>query len=391
MRPSSSFPRPRSEPTMDGDYVDRIIRLMVEGERLTEGPHQIAAFEEAVRLADAQNDLTLGFRTRRRLMSAAMCGGQPDLLMVAFTWCLAQSDRDPEHFPPEDLLWAYRWVICELTSFPQVQRPKFDELLAEMERRYRRFGSSLRGYWLLRSRMESRMGNLGAAVQAHDKFCTCPRDALSDSPEVEQAFKALHLLPLGDDVRTVEACAPILRNVYKSDLYQGITQAIVLLPLLRLGRHSEAAAYHLRGYKFVSRNPRYVDRVGDHIAYLALTDNLGRAFTLFARHLPDALATVDQSARFEFYLGCRLLLEIVRDQRRTTIKLRLTDKFPLHQESGEYSIAALIKWFDDQLVDLALAFDRRNGNDFFRRQYQNLDVVKMHFKRFPLPNRNDDD
>src|SRR5947207_3174476 len=139
---------------MEGEYIDRIIRLMIEGEGLPEGPHQIATFEEAVRVADTANDLTLGFRTRRRLMSAAMCGGQPDLLMVAFAWCLAQSDRDPQRFPPEDLLWAYRWVICELTSFPQVARSRFDELLAEMEKRYRAFGSTLRGYWLLRNRME---------------------------------------------------------------------------------------------------------------------------------------------------------------------------------------------------------------------------------------------
>src|SRR5262245_34413492 len=230
---------------MDRDYIDEIIRHMTEGESLPQGPHQIAKFNEAVRIADAHNDQILGFRTRRRLMSAAMCGGQPDLLMVAFAWCLAQSDRDPDHFPPEDLLWAYRWVVCELTGFPHVPRSKFDELLVEMERRYRAAGSTLRGYWLLRNRMESRMGNHTAATAAYEKFQLCARDRLTDSAEVEQAFKALYLLPLNDDLRTVDACAPILRNVYRSELYQGLTQAIVLAPLVRLGRFSEAASFHL--------------------------------------------------------------------------------------------------------------------------------------------------
>src|SRR5439155_9991947 len=131
----------------------------------------------------------------------------------------------------------------------------------------------------LRNRMETRMGNLRAATAAYEKFRTCERDRLSDGPEVEQAFKALYLLPLGDDQKTVEACAPILRNVFRSELYQGICQAIVLAPLLRLKRLPEAMSYHLRGYRFVSRNPRYVDRVGDHISFLALTDNLGRTLT----------------------------------------------------------------------------------------------------------------
>ena len=51
---------------MDGDYIDQIIKLMVQGESLPQGPHQIAAFDEAVRLADMHNDLTLGFRTRQK-------------------------------------------------------------------------------------------------------------------------------------------------------------------------------------------------------------------------------------------------------------------------------------------------------------------------------------
>ena len=372
---------------MDAEHAERIRQLMREGEYLEEGPHQIAAFEQAVRLADTHNDIDLGFRARRRLMSAAMCGGQPDLLMVAFSWCLAQSDRDPQRFPTEEMLWAYRWVIFELTSFPQVPRLQFDELLSEMERRYRAAGSTLRGYWLLRNRMETKMGNLDAAGRAYEKFLKCPRDGLTDSAEVEQAFKALYLLPLGDDRKTVEACGPILRNVYKSDLYQGISHAIVLAPLLRLGRLPEAMSYHLRGYRYVSRNPRYIDRVGDHIGFLALTDNLGRAFTLMARHLPVGLSTVDQSARFEFYLACRLLLEVVRDQGKPSVKLRLIDRFPLFRKDGDYSLAELIAWFDGQLNELATKFDNRNGNRFCAQQIAGLSTLKKHAKRFPLPAR----
>jgi hypothetical protein len=329
----------------------------------------------------------MSYRTRRRLMSAAMCGGQPDLLMVAFAWCLAQSDRDPQRFPPEDLLWAYRWVICELTGFPQVERAKFDELLAEMERRYRAAGSTLRGYWLLRNRMEGLMGNFTAAEHAVEQFDRCRRDWLSDRPVVERAFRAYHLLPLGDDEKTLSAFEPILSNVHGNEFFVGMAQANVLAPLMRLGRVEAAMAHHLGGYRFVARNPRYVARVGDHIAFLALTDNIARALALLARHLPVALATIDDASRFKFYLNARLLLDVLRDQGKATVKLRLTDRFPLYRTSGNYGVPETITWFDGQLDDLGARFDTRNGNDYHRRQIATHSALKAHAKPFPLPKR----
>jgi hypothetical protein len=370
---------------MDGEHVEQILRLMAEGESVEEGPHQIALFEEAVRLADAHNDLVMSFRTRRRLMAAAMCGGQPDLLMVAFAWCLAQSDRDPQRFRPEDLLWAYRWVICELTGFPQVERPKFDELLTEMERRYRAAGSTLRGYWLLRNRMEGLMGNFAAAGNALEQFECSRRDWLSDRPVVEQAFRAYHLLALGDDAKTLLAFEPILANVHRNDFFVGMAQAMALAPLMRLGRVDEAMGHHVRGYRSVGRNPRYVARVGDHFAFLALTDNHSRALALLARHLPVARATIDEASRFKFYLNARLVLDLLRDQGKASVKLRLTHRFPLYRTSGDYALAELIAWFDTHLDDLATRFDARNGNDHHRRQVTTHAALKAYAKPFPLP------
>ncbi|HEV3146356.1 MAG TPA: hypothetical protein VGZ47_20885 [Gemmataceae bacterium] len=367
------------------EFADRILQLMREAESLSEGPQQIALVEEAVRVADLHNDLDWGFRCRRRLMSAAMCGGQPDLLMVAFAWCLAQSERDPKRFDTQELLWAFRWVIFELTSFPQVKKEKIEELKGEMVKRYEAAGSTMRGYHLLCNRVAVEMGDVEASNRTFETFKKCKRDWLSDSEETEIAFEVLYRNLLADDGKTLHSATPILRNVYKSELYQGIILSTVLLPLLRLRRVPEAMSYHLRSYRLISRNPRYIDRVGDHIIFLTLTDNLGKAATLLQKHMYTAITSVDVSSRFDFYLACRLMLGHLAEGGKRNAKLRLPQQFPLCQESGEYDLARLTGWFDEQTADLARQFDARNGNRFFQSRLENLSNMKKWRQPLPLP------
>jgi hypothetical protein len=146
-------------------------------------------------------------------------------------------------------------------------------------------------------------------------------------------------------------------------------------------------SHHVRGYRFVARNPRYLARVGDHIAFLALTNNTARALALLARHLPVALATIDQASRFKFYLNSRLLMDVLRDQGKATVKLRLTDRFPLYRTRGDYGVAEMIAWFDARLDDTAARFDARNGNDYHRQQIAAHPALKALATSFTLPKR----
>jgi hypothetical protein len=266
-----------------------------------------------------------------------------------------------------------------------VAREKFDELKREMVKRYEAAGSSMRGYHLLCNRVAVEMGDVPEAIKTFDTFKKCKRDWLSDNEETEVAFEVLHRNILGDDEKTVQSATPLLKNVFRSELYQGIILSTVLQPLLRLKRVPEAMSYHLRSYRLTSRNPRYIDRVGDHIIFLSLTDNLGKGATLLQKHLFNALTAVDISSRFDFYLACCVLLNQLTDTGKPALKLRLPQQFPLYQENGQYELAQLSRWFAGQTADLARQFDARNGNDFFQRQIANLPNMKKWRQPLPLP------
>src|SRR5918993_2726942 len=117
---------PRRRP----DHAAQVDRLLGQADALPYGPTRVELCEEAVRIADLHNDTPLGYRARRELVDAASFGGRPDLLIVAFTWCLAAHDRgDVTDESEMDLLWRMKWVVGALPKFPEIELATIHEML----------------------------------------------------------------------------------------------------------------------------------------------------------------------------------------------------------------------------------------------------------------------
>jgi hypothetical protein len=371
------------------DHIDEIEELLGQAQAMPEGPAQLALLEQAVNVADAHQDVEAGFQTRQILINAAQGAGQPDVMLVAFSWCLAQCDRDPETFPEEPLLWKHRWVVFSLPIFPQVSRSQIEESMADMERRYRRAGSTLRGYHLLRRNVAMRMGDPVMGDQAHAAWRKSPRDWLSDGAANEQDFLVEYLVFRGRYEEALQEAVPLLTGPLRRGYEPTSTYPELLLPLLRLGRPEAALDYHLKGFPLVARKPpqHLLTEFADHLTFLALTENWSRGLRIVEKVLPAALATVSVSLRFDFYLATLLLLERLQEQGKETLKLRLPPAFPLHQEGGKYQLAELAAWFRGQLADMAGRFDARNGNDFFSGRVAELPALKKLAVPCPVPSR----
>ena len=141
---------------MSQDYRQQVNELRARAAPLGRTPVRLALEEEAVRMADTHQDTTLGFTLRRDLIQTATFCGHPEKSLVAFTWLLAQADRDPERFPESQLMWQYKWIVNALDRFPQITRKQIEDALADMEARYRRCGLTLKPLWKERTGMADR-------------------------------------------------------------------------------------------------------------------------------------------------------------------------------------------------------------------------------------------
>lgn len=132
----------------------------------------------------------------------------------------------------------------------------------------------------------------------------------------------------------------------------------------------QAKECHQRGYRLVAKNPEFLRRQAMHLAYLALAGPLTRGLYVLAKQLPPAMATSNQSDRFDFCLAARLLLRQLQAAGKKKVRANLPRRLPLWNAESVYGLAGLEEFFRDETEDLAKAFDARNGNDYYARQIE---------------------
>ena len=96
-------------------------------------------------------------------MDVTSHSGDYDKLLMAFSWCLAQADRQPEEHSVWELLWKYKWVIEHLVHFPRISRAQIHSALADFQKRSLQAGFNERPALFLRWVLEIQMGDLPGA------------------------------------------------------------------------------------------------------------------------------------------------------------------------------------------------------------------------------------
>jgi len=275
-----------------------------------------------------------------------------------------------------------------LPDFPQISRKQIDDMLADMETRFEEAGSTLHAVFQQKRDVLMSMGDFEGAAEANEQLAQTDRDWLSDCKACIADTEVEHRVLYGEDEEALARASLILRGRLSCAEVPQRTYAQVLLPLLRLGRVDEAMSFHLKGYRQIAGNPGgFLNHIALHMNFLALTGNLAKAVKLLEKHLPAALENPSLGKRFDFYLSCRQVLDLLLGEDKKAVKLRLPSAFPLYESGGNYLIGNLLGWFANQTQDLAKRFDKRNGNTFFSQKIADLEKLKKLATPFPLPSK----
>jgi hypothetical protein len=367
------------------DYAEEALRLRAEAEQLPQGHSaRVDLLGRAAAIADTHHDLELAFDVRHDLIGAGLSTDRCEDMLVAFSWCLAQHDRDPERFGIHRLLWEFRWVVSSLPTFPEVSLEKIEEMKAEMARRYQMFGASPRSFALMCRKMAVDMGDRETADEMNAWLRRCPQDILSDGAETERGFDLTYRLFRGEYAQVIKVAAPFLDRTIRSDHFEGQACADVLFPYLRAKRPAEAMPYHRRGYKLRAKSVRHLDSIGKHLSFLALTDNTTRALRLFEKHLPEVLTTTNSFTRLKFLIEVPVIFDRLAEAGKTVVKLRLPPSVPLKPIKDRYGVADVRTWLHSLTVELATAFDRRNGNSYYTKRLADVPKLQRWVQPCPL-------
>lgn len=333
--------------------------LLRHAEELPYGPARTALVEQAMTEADADELAHLRFHARLAATNCYVYGGEPAKSFDTFAWCVAEYDRDPAAYAEFrlGLLWQFKATVAGLVMFPERPLAQIEELLAEMERRWRAGGHSPHAVHSLRHVVARHVGDLVAAGHWYDRWVETPRDELSDCAACDPGRQVRWLtrqrryadaVVLGS--RTLDGRPTC------SEQPQGILTDL-LEPYLRTGAYDRARDAHRQAYRRLRGNPSALLEISEHVWFCAVTGNVERGLDLLQRHLPSLEPASSPLAELRFAAPAALLL-----RRAGTATVQLHD----HDGQPTDSVPAAV--LADRLAARALAlaarFDARNGTGY---------------------------
>ncbi|MEJ3749554.1 hypothetical protein WEI85_40630 [Actinomycetes bacterium KLBMP 9797] len=330
--------------------AERVLDLMRRANTMPFGAAKTAVVEEAVRCADAADDVDLGFATRMELVNAYQYGAEPGKSFVPFSWCLAAYDADPNRHArhTHTLLWYFKYMVANLTRFPEIPLDRTYAVLDEMERRWRAGGHSPHAVHRYREMIAAHVGDPATEVEQFRLWSAAPRDELSDCVGCDPTGKVRHLTRHGRYEEAVAVALPVLqgRMTCREQPQQVLTS---LLPAyVHTGRHAEAADAHRRAYRAIRADRGELETIGDHVLFCARTGNEVRALELVERHAGWLDQAPSPYAAMWFATAAAVALRRVDPD--LSIRVRT-----------ETSAGALAAELAERATDLAARFDARNG------------------------------
>ncbi|HMP58496.1 MAG TPA: hypothetical protein PKD86_04000 [Gemmatales bacterium] len=250
-----------------------VYKLWSAASQMEYGPQKVELLARAVQLADTLGDDDLAFDTRMELIDAATFSGDPQVSLVAFSWCLSHADRT--NSVNGMLLWKYKWILPAAAYQPSIPRAQVEEMAADMKQRFRAYGVNLKGYWQARSQCAYAFGELKEAERCLRAANRLSSNELTDCEACCVAAQVEFAQHLGQYRRAIEIAGPILRGRLRCAEVPHRTYANLLYPYFALKKDAEAIDCHRRGYRLIRNNPNFLGQVAEHMVFLTLAARRG--------------------------------------------------------------------------------------------------------------------
>jgi len=305
------------------EHTAEVTRLLHEAWVAGRTPEGVALAEEAVRVADAAENVRSGFRARCELMGIAVFSGFYEKVIVAFSWCLARADERPDDFSCMELLWKYKWVIDHLRHFPGISREQIMSSLEDFRARCLKAGYNERPALFLRWQLDLHMGEIEAANEHFAQWKRTKRDSMADCHACEINQISRFHAAIGKHEQAIRDARRIFEGRLSCAEIPHLTHATLLRSFWLTGQRDAAQEHHLKGYRLVRGNRDFIHEQALHMTHLLRSNQLEQATALLRKHLPWALETKSLDLRFYFLVPARACVARLLDSGIRSLRCRV--------------------------------------------------------------------
>ncbi|MGG4775176.1 hypothetical protein ACLO87_11140 [Paenalcaligenes sp. Me52] len=317
------------------------------GENSVEG---VRLIEQAIKAADADNDVEAGYEAREMLMDATYTLGMPKKQLLAFAWMIKQFEDKEIHIDEDDLMWKYKWVALSIVDFPEISKAQIDNLLEDMKQKYLSFQYSLKPYYKIRTMVAMSMGEPEEVLRLRAEWQAAKQDHMNDCAACETNDEVHFQFYHNDHQAAVTKGKPLVSGRQRCGEVPHLTNGMLALSFWALGNKEAAQERFERGYKLTKNQVEFLNTNADFILYLMASDQWQEAENLATTELKILPKSENKFRQFRLYAAVAVLLQAAK-------------KRGLSMDVGMGLDEAL-----QHAQEAANAFDTRNGNNFYQQQ-----------------------
>jgi hypothetical protein len=325
--------------------------------------------EKALKIADILNDEQKQFEARINYINDVCSEGSfPEKYLTVFPWLLSYIGKNKESEDTMTVLWYYKWVIMIMHEFSSISKEQIENALEDLRKKYTECGSTDKVFHDYSREAYHNLGDYEKSAFHHEKHSTFKKkDQLDDCEACVLNRIVTFYIITGNIDEALKRARPILTFKKTCTHIPKDTYTNLITPLLIQKKYDLASDFAEKLEKALKKS-NYggnITNVYPLILNHCVHSRISNAVKLFEKYFGHVLLAKSPERKFNFYCAA---VNMFKKVEKTTIKLRLPQDFPLFNKDNVYEITALIEWLEEESGKIAAVFDKRNGNDKYKKE-----------------------
>lgn len=319
----------------------------------------ISHLKTAIAIADKYQDIEWALEMRYSIILLERSSSRAVHSIEAFAWILKVLDQDPEYYKEQDYLLAYLWMFCSAYSNQNVPLENIYSIARDLERRLDKYAMSKKGYYFSVGLFHQ---GLGQSQKASDYLNLGVKEPFDEEFNlVNQYDYQIENAAINNDLeKAIELCDQMLAQRLKSFClpfasFCTLAYYLGLKKDPRAKQYLQKAKEELMGIDQINSSMLYSMTRYLYAMYL-LEDNM-----LWETYQSIASWQIDAEDDLRLFLFMHLASIC---NKPAEVELDISVQIPFYNPKGIYQSQELGQYFYKQAKDLALGFDKRNGNTF---------------------------
>lgn len=343
------------------NYNLEIQKILIKVEASNHPDDKINLLKQAIRIADANNDLDWGFDLRLDLIAQEKDTSHCTESFPAFAWLLNTYDTNPDLFNEDDFLWEYKWMAGAARRNVNISREQVESIMEDLKIRLERNGYTSRGYYSIMIYWNLFIGDIDKAKEFLQLRDNTPRDRMSNCPACELDTKVELELINGNFDKAIATADDLINKKLTCGVMPLVTFCNLTYYLSR-SNDPRAAEYFAKAEEefaeIEENDTSLLSNIADLFDYL-IKNNKNRAWEYFQKY-SDWEPGAEDAIVYDFSKSVLPLLS-----QKGTKELNINPKLPYYKTDGIYNLEELYDYYYQKAFDLANRFDKRNGTDAF--------------------------